>query len=386
MRIVQVCPYSWDAHGGVQAHVRHLSASLTRRGHEVLVLAPGDAEPAEPHVRIVGRPFRVRFNGSVVPLCIDPASVAVVRDALDEFMPDVVHVHEPLAPSTSMLGVLYSPAPIVGTFHAYIEDDTVPAQLYTAVAPLLRPVWNRVDSRIAVSQAARWTVGSRMGAQSCSIIPNGANVEHFEGAAPAELPAGRKLLFVGRLEPRKGFRYAVRAFAELADGFPDVQLVVVGEGPQRTLLRRLEPRTRERIHMLGAVTQAELPTFHAASDIFLAPATGRESFGIVLVEAMAAGLPVVASDLPGYSEVVRPGREALLVPPRNADALARATASLLDNPTLAARLGQAGRLRARTFSWHLVAARVERVYEDVVRTKRRAQRISGRVLKRAGAA
>jgi phosphatidylinositol alpha-mannosyltransferase len=380
MRIVQVCPYSWDAYGGVQAHVRHLSASLIRRGHEVLVLAPGDAEPAEPYVRIVGRPFRVRFNGSVVPLCIDPVSAGVVRDALEEFAPDIVHVHEPLSPSTSMLGVLYSPAPIVATFHAYIEDDTVPGQLYTAVAPVLRPVWNRIDFRIAVSQAARWTVGSRMGAQRCTIIPNGANIEHFEGAAPAELPGGRKLLFVGRLEPRKGFRYAVRAFEELADGFPDVQLVVVGEGPQRVLLRRLEPRARERVHMLGAVTQAALPTVHAASDIFLAPATGRESFGIVLVEAMAAGLPVVASNLPGYSEVVRPNREALLVPPRNAQALARATADLLDNPTLAARLGQAGRVRARTFAWPLVAARVERVYEDVARTKRR------RFVKRAGAA
>jgi phosphatidylinositol alpha-mannosyltransferase len=379
MRIVQVCPYSWDAHGGVQAHVRHLSASLMRRGHDVLVLAPGDGERGESHVRVVGRPFRVRFNGSIVPLCIDPASAGVVRDALEEFAPDIVHVHEPLAPSTSMLGVLYSPAPIVATFHAYIEEDTVPGQLYTAVAPLLRPVWNRLDFRIAVSDAARRSVGSRMGSQRCSIVPNGANVEHFAAAAPAELPAGRKLLFVGRLEPRKGFRYAVRAFAELASDFPDVQLVVVGDGPQRTLLRRLEPRTRERVHMRGAVTHAELPTFHAASDIFLAPATGRESFGIVLVEAMAAGLPVVASNLPGYSEVVRPGREALLVPPRNANAIARATASLLDDPRLAARLGQAGRLRARTFSWHRVAARVERIYEDAVRTKRPARRVSGRV-------
>jgi phosphatidylinositol alpha-mannosyltransferase len=350
-----------------------------RRGHDVLVLAPGDGEAPEPHVRIVGRPFRVRFNGSVVPLCIDPASAGVVRDALEEFGPDIVHVHEPLAPSTSMLGVLYSPATVVATFHAYIEEDTVPGQLYTAVAPLLRPVWNRLDFRIAVSDAARRSVGSRMGSQRCAIVPNGANVEHFETAAPAELPAGRKLLFVGRLEPRKGFRYAVRAFVELASDFPDVQLVVVGDGPQRTLLRRLEPRTRDRVHMRGAVTHAELPTFHAASDIFLAPATGRESFGIVLVEAMAAGLPVVASNLPGYSEVVRPGREALLVPPRNANAIARATASLLDDPTLAARLGQAGRLRARTFSWHRVAARVERIYEDTLRTKRPARRVSGRV-------
>ena len=378
MRIVQVCPYSWDSHGGVQAHVRHLSTSLLRRGHEVLVLAPGDAAPTEPYVRIVGRPFRVRFNGSVVPLCIDPASGAVVRDQLEDFGPDIVHVHEPLSPSTSMLAVLYAPAPIVATFHAYIENHTVPGQLYTAVAPLLRPVWNRVDFRIAVSQAARWSVGSRMGSERFEIVPNGANVEHFEDAPPAALPAGRKLLFVGRLEPRKGFRYAVGAFAELADGFPDVQLVVVGDGPQRALLRRLEPRTRERIHMLGAVTQAALPTFHAASDIFLAPATGRESFGIVLVEAMAAGLPVVASNLPGYNEVVRPNREALLVPPRNANALAQATASLLDNPGLAARLGQAGRVRARTFAWHLVAARVERIYEQVARRRRG--------LKRAGAA
>jgi phosphatidylinositol alpha-mannosyltransferase len=223
-----------------------------------------------------------------------------------------------------------------------------------------------------------------MGGQRFRIVPNGANVEHFAAAPPAELPPGRKLLFVGRLEPRKGFRYAVRAFAELADGFPDLQLVVVGDGPQRTALRRLDTRTRERVHMVGSVSQAALPTFHAASDIFLAPATGRESFGIVLVEAMAAGLPVVASNLPGYSEVVRPDREALLVPPRNASALARETARLLENPTLAARLGEAGRLRARAFAWHLVTARLERIYEDVARTKRRPQRVSARV--RIGAA
>jgi phosphatidylinositol alpha-mannosyltransferase len=329
-------------------------------------LAPGDGQPSEPHVRTVGRSFRVRFNGSVVPLCIDPASASVVRDALEDFAPDIVHVHEPLSPSTSMLGVLYAPAPIVATFHAYIEDETVPGQLYTAVAPLLRPVWNRIDFRIAVSQAARWTVGSRMGTQHCAIIPNGADVEHFAAADPAPLPAGRKLLFVGRLEPRKGFRYAVRAFEELADGFPDVQLVVIGDGPQRTLLRRLEPRARERVHMLGAVPQAALPTFHAASDIFLAPATGRESFGIVLVEAMRKGLPVVSFDCPtGPADVLTDGKEGLLVPPKDVDGLARAMSRLMADEGLRAEMGDAALMTVQNYSPAAIHAQWTELFEEL---------------------
>ena len=157
MRIVQICPYSWDAHGGVKTHVRHLADELIQRGHEVLVLAPGLDRPSEHYVRLVGRPTQIRFNGSVAPLCIDPFSTAQIRGAFDDFVPDVVHVHEPFAPSSSMFGVLCADAPVVATFHAYHEPFTVHSGIYTACSPLLRPVWSRIDYRIAVPRAAHRT-------------------------------------------------------------------------------------------------------------------------------------------------------------------------------------------------------------------------------------
>ncbi|MBA3890854.1 MAG: glycosyltransferase family 4 protein [Gemmatimonadaceae bacterium] len=367
MRIVQICPYSWDAHGGVQAHVRHLTDSLLARGHEVLVLAPGVEVPPQPYVRLVGRPTRIRFNGSVAPLCIDPFSAVVVRGAFDDFRPDVIHVHEPFAPSTSLLGVLCADAPVVATFHSYHEPFTVHGGIYTGWSHLLRPVWSRIDHRIAVSRAAQRTMSTRMRGADSTIVPNGASIAHFRHALPAQLPPGRRMLFVGRLEPRKGFRIALDAFAELGERYDDLRLVVVGDGPQRTRIRRLTPALRARVDMIGRVSHAALPTYHAAADFFVAPATGRESFGIVLVEAMAAGLPVIASNLAGYAEVVRDERDGLLVRPADPAALAAAGARLLDDEVLAKRLASAGRGRARAFAWPRVAARVERVYEKVRR-------------------
>ena len=366
MRIIQICPYSWDAPGGVQSHVRQLADQLQRRGHEVLVLAPGSAASTERDVRIVGRPVRVRFNGSVVPLCFSPASATAVREALDQFDPDVVHLHEPLAPSTSMLAALYAKAPLVATFHAYFGREMLQGQMYSAVAPLLRPIWRRIDHRIAVSQAAAASVTSRMGRDPIRIVPNGADLEPFRRALPADLPAGRKLLFVGRLEPRKGFPIAVRAFALLAQRMPDVRLLVVGEGRDRKALRELDADVRARVTMLGHVTRAELPTYHAAADVFIGSALGSESFGIVLVEAMAAGLPVVVSDIAGYREVVHEGIEGLLVPPSDPEALAAALTRVLDDASLAARLGAAGEERACDFSWDTVAAQIEESYHDAV--------------------
>lgn len=374
MRIIQICPYSWDAHGGVQAHVRHLSDELLQRGHQVRVLAPGIEQPAQPYVQLVGRPTRIRFNGSVAPLCIDPFAAAAVRGAFDDFRPDVVHVHEPFAPSTSLLGVLCADAPVVATFHAYHEPFTVHGGIYTGWSQLLRPVWSRIDYRIAVSAAAQRTMSARMRGSPSAIVPNGASIAHFAGAEAAVLPPGRRMLFVGRLEPRKGFRVAVDAFAELGHCYPDLRLVVVGDGPQRTQVRRLPRGLRARVDMIGRVSHAALPTYHAASDFFVAPATGRESFGIVLVEAMAAGLPVIASDLPGYGEVVRHEREGLLVTPGDPAALADASARLLDDSALANRLSHAGGLRARTFAWPRVAAKVERVYGKVMAARLRASR------------
>ena len=372
MRIIQISPYSWDTPGGVQVHIGQLSHHLRERGHDVLVLAPGEAPGFREGARIVGRAYPVHVNGSVARLCFSRRSSRVIRKALEIFAPDVIHVHDPLTPSTSMLGVVHKTAPVVATFHSYFARDHFEGRVYTAIAPLLRPVWARVDRRLAVSTAARHSVCSRMGHAAIEIVPNGADVDVFAAARPAELPPGRRLLFVGRLERRKGFPVAVRAFARLAPDYPDLQLVVVGDGEQRGAVDDLPLALKSRVHMVGRVSYEDLPTFHQAADIFVSPATGSESFGIVLVEAMAAGLPLVASDIAGYREVTRHEREGLLVKPSDDGALAAGVRRLLDNPGLAAALGANGAVRARLFAWDSIIDRLESVYDAVAVRQRKA--------------
>lgn len=372
MRIVQISPYSWDAPGGVQVHIRQLSRHLQQRGHEVLVLAPGDRAGFREDARVMGRPIPVRVNGSVARVCISPRSSRVVRKALETFAPDIIHVHDPLAPSTSMLAVRHANAPVVATFHSYFARDHFEGRVYTAIAPLLRPIWRRIDARIAVSEAALESVCSRMGRADVQIVPNGADIDVFATARAAHLPAGRKLLFVGRLEPRKGFPVAVRAFAELAPEYPDLRLVVVGDGAEKHAVNDLPPALRSRVHMMGKVSYEALPTYHQGSDIFISPATGSESFGIVLVEAMAAGLPLVASDIAGYREVARHGKEGLLVTPSDPTALAQGVRVLLDDPAFAARLGDNGYRRSRAFAWDRIIDRLEVVYESLRPAKKEA--------------
>ncbi len=375
MRIIQISPYSWDAPGGVQVHIGQLSRHLRERGHEVLVLAPGDQPGFRDDARIVGRPYPVHVNGSVARLCFSRRSAQVIAKALDVFGPDVIHVHDPLTPSTSMLGVLLKTAPVVATFHSYFARDHFEGRVYTALAPLLRPVWRRVDRHLAVSAAARDSVCSRMNDdRKVEIVPNGADVDVFANAVPATLPPGRRLLFVGRLEPRKGFPVAVRAFAMLAAEFADLQLLVVGDGAERSVIDSLPAEIRSRVQMLGKVSNEALPTYHRAADVFISPATGSESFGIVLVEAMAAGLPIVASDIAGYREVARQGLEALLVAPSDPTALADGVRRVLRDPGLAAALGTRGQRRSQTFAWDHIVGRLEGVYDSLVVREPRIRR------------
>ncbi len=361
MKILLACPYAWDAPGGVQVHVGQLAARLRDKGHEVLVLAPSSSRPAEPFVRVTGRPIRVSYNQSVAPIAPTPRAYRSTRVEVARFRPDVVHVHEPFVPGPSMFAAMSSHAPVVATFHAYADRS----RLLSLAAPALRKVWGRLSIRIAVSQAAADFVGGPMGERNVlRIVPNGADVELFASAQPAQLPEGRRILFVNRLDPRKGFRVMVEAFRELASERSDAILVVAGDGAERTALRELPIETRSRVVMLGNVPHEELPQYHAAAEVFCAPATGRESFGIVLVEAMAAGLPVIATDIPGYREVVRSDIEGILVPPRDAGALAASLARLLDDADLAKRLGEAGRQRAQRYSWDRVAAEIEDIYRE----------------------
>lgn len=366
LRIVQVCPYSWDVPGGVQVHVRELSAHLRRLGHEVRILAPGRRRGRRDDAWIVGRAVPVRGNGSVARISFGPQVASSVGRALREAQPDIIHVHEPLVPSVSMHAVLQSNAPVVATFHSNVGRERVSSLWFTLAAPLVRPVWNRLARRIAVSEAARHSVTSRMGDGDLLIVPNGVDVERFAAARPASLPSGRHLLFIGRLEERKGFPIAIEAFAQLSVSFPDLRLLVVGEGSEREAVDSLPPSVRSRVEMLGRVDDDRLASYLKAADLYIGPATGGESFGIVLAEAMAAGLPIVASDIDGYRDVARDGLEALLVPPGDAAALVTAVREVLDDPRMGRSLGDRGARRAHDFAWDTITERLVDVYRTVV--------------------
>ncbi|HEX9565376.1 MAG TPA: glycosyltransferase family 4 protein [Gemmatimonadaceae bacterium] len=368
LRIVQVSPYSWDVPGGVQVHVRELSAHLRERGHEVHILAPGRRPGRREDVWIVGRAVPVRGNGSVARISFGPQVAREVGRALRDIAPDLIHVHEPVAPSVSMLAVLRANAPVVATFHSNVGRERVNSLWFQLAVPAVRPVWDRLARRLAVSDAASHSVTSRMGAADLVIVPNGVDVRRFASAAPAPVGPGRHLLFVGRLESRKGFPVALQAFARLAADYPDLRLLVIGEGSERDAIDDLRDDVRPRVRMLGRVDDDRLPGYLKAADIYLGPATGGESFGIVLAEAMAAGLPIVASDIPGYRDVARDGFEAILVPPGDADALAHGIRRVLDDPALSEALGGRGALRAKEFDWGTVTDRILAVYREVLET------------------
>ncbi len=363
VRVAFACPYAWDDPGGVQVHVRELAGYMVAQGHDVLVLAPVRHRASEGWVRAVGRPVDITYNRSNAPIDPRPWSFLRAREELRAFRPDVVHVHEPFTPSTSMWTTLAAEAPVVATFHTGAERS----RLYDLAAPLIRRIARRIVVRVAVSQVAERAAAARIGG-SFEIVPNGADVDRFADAEPAALGEGTKLLFVGRLDERKGFPTAVAAFGRLAIERPALRLIVVGDGPERSAIDSLTADVRARVTMLGSVPNVDLPPFERACDLYLGTSVGGESFGVVLVEAMAAGLPVVASDIPGYDEVVTDGVEGLLVQPRNPAAVAKAAGAILDDPDLAARFAAAGRARAATFDWRVVGVRLEELYRRAVAT------------------
>ena len=362
MRVALVCPYALDVPGGVQSHVRQLAEHLRLVGDDVLVLAPGRRDPDGG--ASVGGAIGVPFNGSVAPVALSPLAGRRVVTQLSRFGPDVVHVHEPAAPVASLAACLWGPRPLVGTFHSWAEH----AAVYRGARPLVRRAAGRLDVRIAVSAAAIEHHARVLGLPAGTFreVPNGVEVARFADAQP--LPEFTRtgqptVLFVGRLERRKGVEELVPAFVQVKARRPTLRLIVVGEGPERDRCQALLPaRLRADAVFVGRVGSDDLPRFYASADVFAAPAVGGESFGIVLLEAMASGVPVVASSIPGYRSVLRDGVHGRLVPPGDARALADALDVLLDNAVLRSAMGEEGRRAARDYDWPVVTQRLRSLY------------------------
>lgn len=357
MKVLLVCPYSLGRPGGVQGQVLALARALRLQGVVASVMAPCDGAPPEPGVADVGRSIAFAANGSVAPIAPDPAAWRRTLEVLRAEAPDVLHLHEPLVPGPTLFTLLSGVAPALGTFHA---SGRVPA--YVWLRPVMRACSRRLAVRTAVSPEAR-DLAERWLGGACRVLPNGVEVEGFAKADPWP-SEGRAILFVGRHEPRKGLEVLLEAFAGLPG---DVRLWVAGEGPEtRRLRERVDRRLGDRIDWLGRLSGDELARRLRGAVAFCAPSLHGESFGVVLLEAMAAGTPVVASDISGYRDVARDGREALLVPPGDAGQLCRALQRVLLEPHLVGELVEAGTARAASFSMERLAERYVSLYASVL--------------------
>ncbi|MGY1754408.1 glycosyltransferase family 4 protein [Blastococcus sp. SYSU D01042] len=366
MRIGLVCPYKWDVPGGVQYHVRDLAETLRGMGHHVEVLTPAEQEESltDPWITFAGRAVPVPYNGSMASLQFGPVSATRVRRWLREGRFDVVHVHEPAPPSASLLVCIIADGPIVATFHA----ATTRSKWLAAWGPVVRPWLERITGRIAVSDFARRVQVEHLGGDAV-IIPNGVHVDVFADgpALPAASGTGPTIGFLGRFdEPRKGLPTLLEAMRGVVRRHPDVRLLVAGRGDADQLHRLVGEQLRPHVVLLGELSEADKAAFLRSVDVYCAPNLLGESFGVVLLEAMAAGAPIVASDLDAFARVLEGGDAGVLVPRGDAAALGAALGDLLADPDRRARLSARGSEVARGYDWPVLARRILAVYETVV--------------------
>jgi phosphatidylinositol alpha-mannosyltransferase len=372
MRVGLVCPYSLTLPGGVQGQVLALARVLRRMEHEARVLAPCDGPPPELFVTPLGNSIPTAANGSMAPIAPDPAAALRTIRALRDEDFDVIHLHEPIAPGPTFTALVMHAAPTVATFHA--AGDSLS---YKWLNPLVRRLAERIDVRTAVSADAEHLAERYLGG-TYEVLYNGVEVDRFRAAQPIKAD-GPTIFFCGRHEPRKGLAALLQALATLP---PSVRCWVAGDGVDTEPLKARyagDPR----IEWLGRISDTEKMARLAGASVFCAPSLHGESFGVVLIEAMAAGTPIVASDLPGYRNVARPGVDALLVPPGDVDALADALRRVLTDETLAADLRARGDERAAHFSMDGLARRYLEIYDGLVRAARGAG-TQGRVRTRRG--
>ena len=365
MRVGLVCPYSWDVPGGVQEHIRDLAETLMDLGHQVSVITPADDDTVLPAYAVsAGRAVPVPYNGSVGRVAFGFLSASRVRRWLKEGQFDVLHVHEPAAPSLSLLAAWSATGPIVATVH--IANPR--SRLLHAATPILEYVGEKISARIAVSEAARTTLVEHLGGDAV-LIPNGVTVRRYEKADP--LPGwpgpGGALGFLGRMdEARKGLAVLLAAFGILGPQRPGLRLLIAGPGDAEEAMEKVPPALRDRVVLLGQVSEEDKVRVLHSVDVFCSPNTGGESFGIVTAEAMAAGVPIVASDIEAFRQVLRGGEAGELFTTGDAGDLARAAGRLLDDPARRAALSAAALVAVADYDWSVVARSVLSVYETVV--------------------
>ena len=368
MRVGLVCPYSFNVPGGVQAHVADLARTLIALGHHVSVLAPGDdSEGSTDFPDFVvpsGRSLPIPYNGSVARLSFGPVSYTKVRRWIRAGRFDVLHVHEPVAPSLSFLALLVADGPIVATFHTANPRS----RWLNALSGMLQPFMEKITGRIAVSELARQVQVEHLGGDAV-IIPNGVDVQFFAGATP--LPGyprtGGTVGFIGRFdESRKGMDVLLDALRVLVPDRSGLQLLVAGSGDEKDLREAAGPQLQGALKLLGRVSDQDKAAMLKSLDVYCAPNIGGESFGIILTEAMSAGTPVVASDLDAFRRVLDGGIAGMLTPVGDAPALARSLSGVLDDPGRRAVLAAQGSRVVAAYDWPVVAATVVKVYETVV--------------------
>lgn len=365
-------PYDVSFPSGVNSHVANLAREFLALGHDVRMFAPGSKrDNCGDGTAVIGRPVALPVSGSVARITLSPFVGRKVKEALDRGRFDIVHIHEPFMPALSLQFLRHSRTATIGTFHAAREGVS---PFYSLARPLLRRWARHLDGRIAVSPAAA-RLALRYVPGQYEIIPNGVDIARFAAPArcPPEITALQPyVLFVGRFEERKGLSVLLHAFAAVKARHPEVHLVVVGDRGGEAIERELTTRYAVAdVHIAGHVADELLPAYYQHATVFCAPNTGNESFGVVLLEAMAAGCPVVASNIEGFAELVAYGIHGLLVPPRSPGLLADALSRVLSDPTIARRLAASVAAYASQFAWPKVAGEVLAYYQAILTERRR---------------
>lgn len=362
VKIGIVCPYDWDIPGGVQFHIRDLALQLIAWGHEVSVLAPASEDIERPDWFVnAGRPIAVPFNGAVARVQFGPLAAARVRRWIGDGDFDVLHLHEPGIPSLSLLACWAASGPIVGTFHAAHSRS----RALNAASPFLVPALEKLSARVAVSEEARATLTDHHGGDAV-VIPNGINFDLFAGAIPQTKWENSTLGFVGRFdEPRKGLAILLEALPMIIERHPDVCLIIAGPGDVASVMGNLPNSVREHCEFLGMVDDQTKAQLLASVDVYVAPNTGGESFGIIVAEAMSAGAAIAASDLPAFHAVLDDGNAGRFFSNGDSDDAARVISELLDDKPERIELGSRAQIAALRFDWSQVAAQILSVYEMI---------------------